>query len=543
MTEVETEYQYSINIDNIIYLKKVIEASGVLTTVSKTIVGMSSPYPNTVNITLNDALDTGEKSLFDSTILGYVPAVIVKNSRFLNGFNIYQFRDEIESEPTINATVLAIGQAGNSIHINFDTALESAELSSLNNIVENHTSKKSKEYSILKVPINAATDTGLDTPIFKKIFDSGTGGVGTAIEFTKSQEMTVSHHEDFNFVSDYTISFWLEISDHSNINSVLLHKGSAFKIRVHQKRIKFNNNLFSLQTGNHLLVGVKNHIVIKTTVIGSGVNSEVDTKIYINGTLRAQKDSDDSDDGGTLDINTTDITIGNQNNNLLPNKRLSGIIDELVFVGNSTFDIDAAYNNGEGAAITASEPDLVAGWHFNEGSGTTAADFGPGNHTAVQTIGTISWVPGLILSPGSNGNFTWVFPPGETRELFFSICMPTTYLELSNITPAIHWNATGSSAGNVVWGIEYLWKNIDDTFGNTSFEEKTIVGPMISKKYIMTEFSEIDGSDKRIFSHFIGRFYRKGSDAADTYTGEVAFLDFLLIYKNNWSSNSIVKLS
>jgi hypothetical protein len=48
--------------------------------------------------------------------------------------------------------------------------------------------------------------------------------------------------------------------------------------------------------------------------------------------------------------------------------------------------------------LTGTEPGLVAYWRFNEGTGTTVADDGPGNHTATL-YNTTTWMDGGPLAP------------------------------------------------------------------------------------------------------------------------------------------------
>ncbi len=60
-------------------------------------------------------------------------------------------------------------------------------------------------------------------------------------------------------------------------------------------------------------------------------------------------------------------------------------------------EVAARYAAGRGAS-GAAEPDLVAGWHFDEGHGTTAADYSGNGHT-LTLAGGPRWVSGHVASP------------------------------------------------------------------------------------------------------------------------------------------------
>jgi hypothetical protein len=75
-----------------------------------------------------------------------------------------------------------------------------------------------------------------------------------------------------------------------------------------------------------------------------------------------------------------------------------GSIDELRIYGVplSAATIEAHYNDGQGT-YGMPEPDLVAGWHFDEGTGTLADDYaGVADGTRVNGE---AWGPGLVVEP------------------------------------------------------------------------------------------------------------------------------------------------
>jgi Concanavalin A-like lectin/glucanases superfamily len=74
-----------------------------------------------------------------------------------------------------------------------------------------------------------------------------------------------------------------------------------------------------------------------------------------------------------------------------------GAIDEVVFSGRafSGAEVMADYGDGHGRYRTADEPDLIAGYHLDEGSGTVASDFGVGMHAGALEAGA-GWQSGIV---------------------------------------------------------------------------------------------------------------------------------------------------
>jgi hypothetical protein len=103
--------------------------------------------------------------------------------------------------------------------------------------------------------------------------------------------------------------------------------------------------------------------------------------------------------------------------------------------------------------------------------------------------------------------------------------LPHGYVEGSDLVPHVHWTPTDSGSGNVVWGLEYTWANVDGTFGNSTVVTVPNTADGTAYKHQVAEFSAISGSGKKIRSLLLCRLFRKAADAADTYAADVALLD------------------
>ena len=66
---------------------------------------------------------------------------------------------------------------------------------------------------------------------------------------------------------------------------------------------------------------------------------------------------------------------------------------------------------------------------------------------------------------GSTGVYTYQFDNNTEEELFFAAQIPHAWKEGSNIYPHVHWYPTNTDTGNVIWGLEYTWANVNGTFG------------------------------------------------------------------------------
>jgi hypothetical protein len=116
--------------------------------------------------------------------------------------------------------------------------------------------------------------------------------------------------------------------------------------------------------------------------------------LYIDGAEVARRTSFSKDMGnGPQPVYVGARTDGN---------RFEGRLDELRIVTRAltAAEVGAEYNAGAGRYGTA-DSDLAAGWHFDEGSGTTTADYS-GNGRAAALTGGVAWVDGLIAPPGGD---------------------------------------------------------------------------------------------------------------------------------------------
>lgn len=117
------------------------------------------------------------------------------------------------------------------------------------------------------------------------------------------------------------------------------------------------------------------------------------------------------------------------------------------------------------------------------------------------------------------------------KELFFTMQMPHSWAG-NDIYLHVHWvPAATVNSSDVVWGLEYVWKDIGETFGDsTTITSSLTLVPddanITAGKHYISSFGAITpgASANGISSILIGRLFRNSSNGNDTYTNKVGLL-------------------
>ena len=152
-------------------------------------------------------------------------------------------------------------------------------------------------------------------------------------------------------------------------------------------------------------------------------------------------------------------------------------------------------------------------------------------------------IGGMVLEGTNDPTFgvfagsvsTYLFAAGALNEIFFTLQVPHSYKEGTSIRPHVHWSPANTNTGNVLWKLEYKWVNIGT--GNFASATDTIecldAGSGTAGDHQVCGFPTIDGTGKTISSMMCGRLYRDGADAADTFTGNAALIEFDFHFEMN----------
>lgn len=136
---------------------------------------------------------------------------------------------------------------------------------------------------------------------------------------------------------------------------------------------------------------------------------------------------------------------------------------------------------------------------------------------------------------GSRGAFVYWFSPSSLQEIFFVVQMPHKWEEGSDIYPHVHWIApTNAGSTKVQWGLEYVWANVGEVYGNTTIVTSNTVeigGNADAYRHVITEFPSINGAGKTLSSMILCRLFRDAAAAADNYSGNAGLLQIDFHYK------------
>lgn len=134
----------------------------------------------------------------------------------------------------------------------------------------------------------------------------------------------------------------------------------------------------------------------------------------------------------------------------------------------------------------------------------------------------------------SRGVFLYSFTNEITvnqKEVFFTTQMPHAW-NGGAILMHVHWTpAATENNTEVIWGLEYCWKDIGEVFGDTTivYSSGTLVpddANITAGKHYISEFVDLTPGTTAdgISSILIGRIFRFSGDASDTYTNKVGLM-------------------
>ena len=221
-------------------------------------------------------------------------------------------------------------------------------------------------------------------------------------------------------VSNITISFWIKPSSQPTSNTVI---NKSFSSTIGGSWLFSYDNSNGGQLRFIAIIGGVLKIVTSGVITSGSWHHVVGTYdgstvvMYLDGSSTGTPVSV----SGTLDTSTNNIEIGRYSD--LGGYNFSGAMDELNIWNRalSSSDVTALYNSGAGVyGDTSASPynsGFVAGYHFDEGSGTTIADFTTNANTGNFGGSGNTWVNGLITNPNAGG-ITVTFPTAFTKTPF-----------------------------------------------------------------------------------------------------------------------------
>jgi len=133
---------------------------------------------------------------------------------------------------------------------------------------------------------------------------------------------------------------------------------------------------------------------------------------------------------------------------------------------------------------------------------------------------------------GSAGVFAYDFDDGD--EIWLSVQMSHSWKEGTTIYPHIHLASTTNGTGKETkLTLEYVWKNENETFGNTTIINRDVALDTAYKNLLYDIPSGgIDGTGQTISSIMTCRIARNAADA-NNFAGDIFFLEFDIHYEVN----------
>lgn len=194
---------------------------------------------------------------------------------------------------------------------------------------------------------------------------------------------------EFRMQDEFTLSAWVYINeDLSWMQRTIIAKWEDYGIREYKMvtygagsnygvQLIYNYNE-SVTAGGYILpFGEWHHIV--------GIKTPTQLQIYINGDLNGSIAT-----SGTVNQGSNPLLIGQQQER--DSRVYNGFIDEVLIFNRalSSDEVSQLYNSGDGlyadTSIAPFNNGLVAGYHFDEGSGVTAIDIvGDNNGTLINS--------------------------------------------------------------------------------------------------------------------------------------------------------------
>jgi len=367
--------------------------------------------------------------------------------------------------------------------------------------------------------------TGVAAPEMK-LFKAKTGTISDyAIKFNGGNpNATIPDNSayDFSANQEFSLETWIK-----PINSTFnwIYQAGFLDIYFSGNSLEIGLDGTYRTAGDSLGLNAKNHLVI-TFSPATSTNTRI--KVYVNGVLGTNFTVKNTIKNGTGNLYIGSYTSSGWD--------LDGIIDEFRIYDFelSQSQIDAMFNLGKGTAnlptgvnFTTVGARAVAQFKCNENTGLTTANANTITGDVMTLHANTTWTNGLIGDDGIFGYYAWHFKAGKDALLIFNYEFLHKLKLQSDASPHAHWSpTTDMGTSEVLWEIGFTWAKLGSKFPDlTIYQSKNEIVATAKEafEHLMTVFADIDLSTNTSVSSILGGYIaRRGTDAQDTYTGEVA---------------------
>ena len=373
-------------------------------------------------------------------------------------------------------------------------------------------------------PMSSA-HTAARSPILETVANDGSVGADNAVDFQGGHGV-VPDYAGLDSTDEYTVEFWVKPDDVDS--GALFWRDGFIELEVAYQDLKITvDNSWTMYATDALVAGQTQHVVVTIDYF--------DNRSYVYVYVNGQEIDNGSMWGYQLAASSNDVYICSKPDG---SKGFDGIMDDLICYNRAltAAQVTERYNAGAGTATLPTgiteATDVVMRFDFNENTGVTVDnDCTLGAGFDMTLSGSYAWVTGLLgITTGSLGVMALSFPPNAVTEMFGSVQFSHKYKEGSLVYPHVHWAGADTTAGDVVWKLEYLWVNIGGALQvNTTIVSRTVANDTATlglHRMNNVPSAGIDGTGKKVSSILQYRFYRDGTDALDTYNGKAFLSEF-----------------
>lgn len=134
-----------------------------------------------------------------------------------------------------------------------------------------------------------------------------------------------------------------------------------------------------------------------------------------------------------------------------------------------------------------------------------------------------------IFAAFSGGVWAIRFDNGATMASHATLELQHDYVDGSDLELHLHWSPTTTNTGNIRWGVEYTFANMNATFPATVDVVALQAGSGIVNQHQYLTVATISGAGLTKGAVMAFRIYRGGAHATDTFTGN-AFLHRIALH-------------
>ena len=132
---------------------------------------------------------------------------------------------------------------------------------------------------------------------------------------------------------------------------------------------------------------------------------------------------------------------------------------------------------------------------------------------------------------GGGDLYALAFSSETMEQVFFTVQMPHSWREGTDLHPHVHWMPENDGAGDVRWGFEYEWVNIGDAYVSSTLLYSLDPAERTTLEHQLADFGDIDGTGKMFSSMLICRLFRDAAHEDDDYASDAYMLEFDFHYE------------